>query len=179
MAPFPFPFRTHYCSRISYTVSADETEPSAIKHCQKFWKSHDNWKKLFAHNITGYCWVFNPSLLINCCRLLGIVFIKIFRFWNWLLGRNPLDFSCQHQNPLQSCLGQLRLISDILWRNIGLPEHKCSHFVISGECFASGNSYHTHSNSKVIFCNLVDLFRSFAKSKAKSKAFDLVKWYFV
>jgi hypothetical protein len=128
-------------------------------------KSHCNWKKLFTHNITVYYWVVNPSLLVNCCRLLGISVIKIFIFWNWFLGRNLLDSSWQHQNPLHSCLGQLRLISDILWRKLGLPEQKCSHFVISGECFASGISYHTHSKSKVIFCILVGLFISSAKSK--------------
>jgi hypothetical protein len=43
--------------------------------------------------------------------------------------------------------------------------------VISGECFASGNSYHTHSKPKVIFCILVGLFRS----SSKSKVFDLGK----
>ncbi len=123
------------------------------------------------HDITGYCWVFNPSLLINCCRLLGISFIKIFRFWNWFLGRNPLDCSCQHQNLLWSCLGLLKLISDILQRKLGLPEHKAAILssLDSGECFASGNSYLTHRKSKVIFCILVGLFRSFAKSKV----FDL------
>jgi hypothetical protein len=133
--------------------------------------NHVNWKKLFTHNITVYCWVVNPSLLVNCCRLLGISVIKIFIFGNWFLGRNPLDSSWQHQNPLHSCLGQLRLISDILWRKLGFPEQKCSHVVISREGFASGNSYHTHSKSKVIFCILVGLFIS----SAKSKVFDLGK----
>ncbi len=54
-------------------------------------------KKLFSRTITPWCWVIYPSLLINWSSLPNTGSIRIFRFWKWFLGRDPLICSCQYQ----------------------------------------------------------------------------------
>ncbi len=62
------------------------------KTLSKILKKSLKLKKTQHSYITGFCWVVYLSLLINWCCLLGIGSIKIFRFWKWFLGRDPLDF---------------------------------------------------------------------------------------
>jgi hypothetical protein len=38
-----------------------------------------------------------------------------------------------------------------LEETLAFPELKCAHFVLSGECFASGNIYQTYEILKLIF----------------------------
>jgi hypothetical protein len=69
------------------------------------------------------------------------------------------------QNSPQGGLSYFQLVSDILQRNLDLPELKGNPLFLLGKGFAGGLVYHVHGGKKLDICNLVRLLILAVKTK--------------